>query len=539
MSSIDVMKFKDWISSNRGIDSNWTVVAQNKICTKENLEMEFFSISVLAETDSPQRLIADGGWLTRTDFGHTKIWEYASDKLQYEQNVKEKFEDISLEPFIIYRMWNNSKEDHKFEIIQDFILFYNLFFDEKESMYNAIADTGEIINVVKINHAKDNEEIRINTGFLRNYLAVKNKVLVVQHEHTTVSTEEWNKVGDRIVEAKTKKDNGNFELLIDNDSPIYCKPYSRLRGKDIVLPFSRRKHLLGWSTEYCEFTIGVDDQENEKKASCQENKDGGANPLTPVFFKRGVLEKYYHAPSKYSVTPENLFCGSFWYIPIDTNTSDLIQVWLVDLGRIPYDEQKHWELHNMPPEGGVTKSRIQRDIHAKFTKPEDIVSQFKISLSEFQEKFEKKIGFKPFMLLHPDDRFIENTFRIPLNNEVTEFEQQIMYLAKMLPDSIDITSIKKKMNSDGANFDEIKQIENKQILALESLLKFYDLNTEIIHHLHSIQNTRSDGIAHRRGEKYEKTAKRYNLDKITRTEFIKKLIKEMTKSFNNLCLKLQ
>ena len=35
MSSIDVMKFKDWIDSNRGIDSNWTVVAQNKICTKE------------------------------------------------------------------------------------------------------------------------------------------------------------------------------------------------------------------------------------------------------------------------------------------------------------------------------------------------------------------------------------------------------------------------------------------------------------------------------------------------------------------------
>ena len=462
--------------------------------------------------------------------------EYASDKLQYEQNVKEKFEDISLEPFIIYRMWDNSKEDHKFEIIQDFILFYNLFFDEKERMYNAIADTGEIINVIKINHAKDNEEIRINTGFLRNYLAVKNKVLVVQHEHETVNTEKWNKIGDRIVKEKIKKNNGSFELLIDNDSPIDCEQYSRLRGKDIVLPSSRRKHLLGWSTEYCEFTIGVDDQENEKKVSCQENKDGGANPLTPVFFKREVLKKYYDAPSKYSVTPENLFCGGFWYIPIDTNTSDLIQVWLVDLGRIPYDEQQHWHLHNVSPEGGVTKYRIQRDIHAKFTKPEDIISQFKISLSEFQEKFEKKFRFIPFMPLHQDDKFIEKTFRIPLNNEVTEFEPQITYLERMLPDSINIKAIKKIL--DDANSDEIKKIEGKKILALESFLKFGNMNTEIIYHLHKIQNIRSAVIAHRKGGKYEQTAKKYDLDKTNRPEFIKKLMQDLTKSFYNLCLEL-
>ena len=538
MSSVDVMKFKDWISSNRRVDSNWTVVAQSKIQTKENLELEFFSISVLAETNSSQHLITDSGWLTMVDFGHTKIWEDASNKLQYEQNVKEKFEDILVEPFVIYRMWDSRTEDHKFEIVQDFILFYNLFFDEKESTYNAITDTGEIIDVVKISHARDDEEIKINTRFLRNYLAVKNKILVVQHEHTTNNTEKWDKIGDMIVKERIKKDNGNFELLLDRDPFMGDKQYSRLRGKDMVLPFNEQKHLLGWSTEYCKFIIYVNDQGNEKKVSCQENNNSGANTLTPVFFKREVLKKYYSAPSKYNVTSENLFCGNFWYIPIDTNAKDLIQVWLVDLGRIPYGEQQHWKLYNVPPEGGVTKYRIQKDIYSKFIPPESIVPQFKISLSQFQEKFEKKFGFIPFMQLHPDDQFIERTFRIPLDNEVHEFESQITYLAKMLQESIDIASIKQKMNSDGVNSDKIKKIGTKKILALESLLEFYNMNTEIIYNLHKIQHIRSRGIAHRKGGKYEKTVKKYELDKITRIEFIKKLTKDLTKSFDNLCLDL-
>ena len=309
-------------------------------------------------------------------------------------------------------------------------------------------------------------------------------------------------------------------------------------GRDILLPFKEQKHLLGWSTKYCEFIIGVDDQGNSIEKSCKKNI-GGVDPMSPIFFKREVLKKYHDAPSKYSVESDIIYCDGFWNITIDTNTRDLIQVWLVDLSDIPYHEQQHWKLHNVPPEGGITESRIQRDLYAKFAESDGIVPQLKRTLSEFQEEFANRFGFKPFMQLRQADKFIENTFRIPLNNEVPEFEQQIGYLAKMFPDSIDITSIKRKMSANGVDSTEMQKIGDKKIVALESFLKSYNMSTEIIDSLHKIQEIRSKGTAHRKSREYEKVERKYGLDKITNIEFFKDLMKDMAKSFGNLSLELQ
>ena len=539
MSNMNVMKFQDWLR-NRDTDTNWTVVAQKKTYQKESLEMKFFTTSILAEACSSQHLVADSKWLTDLDFGNTEIWnDYDDGKPQYSQNMNAEFETISLEPFVIRRTWYDREDHHKFEIIQDFILFYNLSFNEKDGTYNAISDTGERFVVVKTSYVKNDEEIKISTKFLRNYLAFKNKILVRQHHHKTYNTEKLDKIEDKIVRGRIKNAKCNFELVVLNCPLPDFESCSYLIGRDILLPFEEQKHLLGGSTEYCEFIIGVDEQGNSKKMSCKENNDGGVNHMAPIFFKREVLKRYHDAPSQYSVKPDIIFCGNFWDIPIDTNTEDLIQVWLVDLGRIPYHEQQHWKLYNVPPEGGITKSRMQRDFYAKFAESDGIIPQLKRASSEFQEKFANRFGFKLFMQLSPDDKFIENAFRIPLNNEVPEFEQQIGYIAKMFPDSIDITNIKKEMNANGVDSAEMQKIGDKKIAALESFLKLYNMSTEIIDSLHKIQEIRSKGAVHRKSRKYEKVKEKHGLDKITNIEFFKNLIKDMTKSFGNLSLELQ
>lgn len=182
---------------------------------------------------------------------------------------------------------------------------------------------------------------------------------------------------------------------------------------------------------------------------------------------------------------------------------------------------------------------MQRDIYAKFAESDGMAPQLKRTLSEFQEKFANRFGFKPFMQLRQADKFIENTFRIPLTNETPEFEQQIIYLAKMFPDSIDITSIKKKMSVNGVVSTEMQKIGDKKIVALESFLKSYNMSTEIIDSLHKIQEIRSKGTAHRESREYEKVERKYGLDKITNIEFFKDLMKDMAKSFGNLSLELQ
>ncbi len=83
--------------------------------------------------------------------------------------------------------------------------------------------------------------------------------------------------------------------------------------------------------------------------------------MTPVHFDKKVLDKYYGQPSKYSVEDSYLRCASLWGLQMDNHHNNKVCVWLGDLGRdLPYQEQLHWRSHNIPPEGGVSKTYFKK-----------------------------------------------------------------------------------------------------------------------------------------------------------------------------------
>lgn len=538
MSEIDIMKFKHWLS-NPDADVNWTTVAQQQKYKNDSLEFDFFTTSALAETDSPTHLLEEHKWLVILEFGNPGIWEY-DNGVRYDENSSEELENIRLEPFVFYRSWHGKSIPAKFELIQDFILFYNLRFDAKENIFKAASETGEDINVVRIQDDQNNKKIEINTTFLRNYLTFKNRILVRQHCHSIRNIKTLEELGIDSSRYYLKNDNCHFAFVIDeHDSLSAFKAYGNTLGKDLVLPFDKRKHLLGWSKEYCKFIIGVDEQGEKIEFTCEEEKLGnfsgkGGQFLSPVFFKREVLKKYHDAPSKYTVKPTIMTCGGIWSIPIDTNYVDLVQVYLGDLGHIPYEEQQHWRLFNVVPEGGITRSRFTRDVEAGFADPEDVVFRFTKALSILQERFESKFGFKPFKPLDSNDYFIESNIRIPLSNEITEFETQIGYLAKLLPDSINVKEIRKKLEADNFDSQKLDEIKDKKIRMLESFLNHEFLDHKIILELDTIQNIRSSGVSHRKGSGYEKTISKYGLDKISYIEFFKNLMEKLVQSIDDI-----
>ena len=229
------------------------------------------------------------------------------------------------------------------------------------------------------------------------------------------------------------------------------------------------------------------------------------------------MKKYYDTPSKYDVDSTSLSCGNYWYIEIDVNDKNLVQVYLGDLSCLPYNEQLHWRHYNTLPDGGITQSRRNRDFYGQFVDSADIMFQFRKSLTKFQQKFESKFKFKLFLPLKPNDTFVDQSIRIPLNNEVNEFEQQILYLAKLLPDSINTNSIIKSED----NIDPSLIKLGKKNLILECFLTSNSLNTNIVSNLHKIQNIRSTGVAHRKGDKYENMLEKYGFEENTYAEFSK------------------
>lgn len=510
------------------MDESWITVAQYDLSERDGHKVDLFMTSVLAQTNSPKDLLTDSRWLAGNDFGGVEVGadgDYV--EVQTEDHVG-KNGDVRIEPFTFLRLWYDMWPD-VFEVIQNFILFYNLHFDASGSKYVAVNAAGETTDVIKIKNEESHQKIEIRTKYLRNYLACRERVLVRQHDNRIYFDKTLADLGiESFVERRLHDSNHAFDLTVFDRDWMDGKPaISRLLGKDLVRPFDKCQDLLGWPKGDSEFIIGVDEHGENVMATHNEG-DGPSVFLTPVYFKREVLKKYYDS-TKYKVEPTHLSCGALWGIPIDTNKTDLVQVYLGDLARLPANEQLYWQSHNVSPEGGITKERYDRDFNALFVDPADVVYHLRESVRNFQERFEKRFGFKLFLPLHQEDAHKEDNVRVPLSNDPDEFERQFNYLAVWLSDSIDEGGLREYV---GTGCEKVEK--GHSISVLEVFLERESLPTDVIPLLRQIQNLRSGTDAHRKGHNHERNVKRYGLNKDDRKEIVRKLLADLTKTLNDL-----
>lgn len=155
-----------------------------------------------------------------------------------------------------------------------------------------------------------------------------------------------------------------------------------------------------------------------------------------------MLAKYYQEPSRYQVNDSSLSCLDIWSLPIDTTKEKLIQVWLGDLGRIPYNEQLHWRQFNVVPRGTITSHRYLRDFIAEFSDPaNDPIYYLRIAFETLQKVALERLGNPFFQDLDEKDRHVYETLHLPLTDEWKEFDEQIQALAKVTVDSINVSSL--------------------------------------------------------------------------------------------------
>ena len=169
----------------------------------------------------------------------------------------------------------------------------------------------------------------------------------------------------------------------------------------------------------------------------------GARYLTPVSFRKQVLDKYYQQPSKYKVSDNALWCGTLWMLQIDNQNDDKVCAWLGDLGRdLPYKEQLHWRTYNFASETGVSEIYFRRQIDAQFTdsdRPEHIFQQ---RFDELKKTCQKQLGWPLLLPLEPDDTYHLQNIRVPANDEQRDFDELVLGLTKILVDSLNEKQLK-------------------------------------------------------------------------------------------------
>ena len=240
--------------------------------------------------------------------------------------------------------------------------------------------------------------------------------------------------------------------------------------------------------------------------------------LSPVFFKRDVLSKYFQAVDKYSVQ-DGCLSGRSWGIRIDNDRSDdYVVVALVDLGRMPHKEQLHWRSFNvLPPRNGsysmTTFCRWFGGIPTNCSVAPDLV--FKQLYIQVNDKWRTKYGWSLFKELAADDQYhFETLHLMGQENDQKEFDGLIQSITKLLIDSLNEKQLVKAIDS--TKPDVLRFLSERNIKELKpsfiqgGITKFECfliseglLDSNVVKLLRKVQDLRSSTVAHRKSTKLD------------------------------------
>ena len=427
--------------------------------------------------------------------------------------------DNGIEPLVIVREFHGMRDNYN-EISEEFRLFHNLYHDIKTDEYIKVDDVGneETVVVVRPNC------IQIRLKEIRQFLAIKEMYLSIQfdcRERSEQSLDELELKGGR----SEQRDGLMFwGLLHDDIGDVGShQTLSRLMGKRLIEPLPKSKSGF-WEfakereEKHVEFIIDIDENGEEVAHTC--NPDAlanyfGTNPdapdyLTPVHFRKQVLDKYYQEPSKYSVEDSLLRCGRLWIMDIDNHHAEKVCAWLGDLERdLPYNEQLHWRSFNIPPEGGMSEIYLRRQLMVQAMESDQPDLLFKERYDDLQKLCIEHLGWHLLQPLVSDDQHHLQSLRIPAANEQRDFDELILSLAKILIDSLHV----KRLNS--LLSDEQKEgVGEGSIPRFEAVLASRNVEAATGHiaFLRNLQSLRSSSSAHRKGRRYKKIAKQFEIE---------------------------
>lgn len=518
--------FKDitnWLKQDIRHDS-WITVYKNL-----KLETDWFNISpVLFPKSLKKDFLSNGSWsINETNF-QPKYVHYSDKPPKYFRWGI----DVKYEPFV-YQCFYNNLYPTTLKVIEEFILYFNLYHDVKTNTYISVNESSEESTIIKVT----DDEIKVKTIQLREFLSAKKMFLGLQFDYFRFSNFDLQKHGLSENDYFADKDKDYCYNITFQKSDYFNdklkKVNSRLLAKKVIENLSDFNPKL-WTEQFVnrefeKFIIDVDVNSGENiEHTCNPDSLAnffGKNPdashyFTPVFFRREVLLKYYQDTRKFTVHDGHIeFTGS-WRLDIDNNKRDSIIVYLGDLGRnIPYAEQKYWSSFNIPPNGTISDVKFNRDFLTISSLPQINDLVFKSKFDKLKLDWLNKFGFSLFKELSDDDSHCLKSIRIPLYDNNAEFDNLILNLTKILIDYLNEKEIVKRIKLDKTDIPGISKLE----ILLENTSPY---PKNVIPFLRNLQSLRSKGAAHQKGKGYKKIIKEMNLDSKSFIESYNLILKE-------------
>ncbi|MCC7390515.1 MAG: hypothetical protein IT431_17315 [Phycisphaerales bacterium] len=470
----------------------------------------------LIPTASIERTLASPSW----DLHHG---EGLPGAVQYHRDGKQRVEylrfggDSGVEPLVIDREFHKIRPDYV-ELSEEFRHFHDLYHDRQLDQYIKIDDDGneQLVAVV------EPHRVQVRLKEIRQFLAIKEMHLSIQFDAREYSELTLEELGLREGGGDHREGLCCWSLHYDDfRGTDRYSAFSRLLGVRLIEPLPKAKSgFWGFAEErekqYADFIIGVD--EHGEEVLHTSNPDvladyfggnrGAPHYLTPVHFRKEVLDRYYQQPGKYSVGDAILRCGSLWSMYLDNHHDDKVCAWLGDLGRdLPYEHQLHWRAHNIPPHGGMSETFVRRQILAQSTDSDRPEHRFRVRYNELARACSERLGWRLLLPLDPGDEHHFQCVRVPATDEQRDFDELILGLTKVLIDSLNEKQLNEMIP------EERRKDLKGSISRLEAALAACGAPDaeEHIAFLRRLQNLRSSSAAHRKGSNYRRIASEFGV----------------------------
>ncbi|WP_067806611.1 hypothetical protein [Actinomadura formosensis] len=516
----------EYVASKLGSEPWITVYEYTKT---EQEQVSYYS--GLVRPGMVEQCLGDASWDLHIGHGMPGFVFYGDGRSEYLRFG----DDNGVEPFIIDRDFHGLKPSYV-EVSEEFRHFHNLYEDRRKGIFTALDDSGDDVEVIRMTPSK----VQVRAKFLKEYLAARDMVMLLFFDFDRWSSKTLEELGMEKQSEDVQKKSHRYIRWVDvvpGMTDPARKTYARFMGKKMVKGsenyrpsmFSDRE-----SRQYEEFIIGVDEEGDNVHFTCDEEKLAnyfGKNPdaphyLTPVFFDKAVMAKYYNDPAKYRVEDSNLHCGGYWGLRLDNNHRDYVVVYLGDLGKLAHKEQLYWKSFNVVPDGNVSDVAFRRSILGQWTDADEPALAFKASYRRFRDRWHKQFGWDLFKPLRPEDEHYWTTLHVPASENQKEFDDQVMALSKVLVERLNERAITKHITVEP---------NDKGITKFQKYLDVVEFpdRQALITLLRNLNDLRS-GPAHVKGKTYERASRHFDLDEKGQSRAFSDLFVAATALINSL-----
>jgi hypothetical protein len=405
------------------------------------------------------------------------------------------YSDKGIEPFLFRKYFSfNDGYDSYVDISEEFILYFKLYERVKtkeDRKFYFIDELGELDEVIIVEPKK----IQVKLKYLKEYITIRKMHFSICFDFMRLDKNNLTEMNIELMDKDFQSDYYFYNHLI-RPLDFQDKNQSWIHGKLIINPDKIRTkpyHFDIDDSQYATFITGYDNNGNEVLEDCRkENK----KLFTLTYFKKEVLDKYYNDPIKYEVDGFHVK-SKFFILKIDNNVADYVPVFLVELGTLPYKEQLHWKQYNIPPQKGISRTYYRTMIEGSWAEhPETPDLYFKYKYRSFNEKWEKKFGWKFYKPLAKEDEHLFTALHVPTKNNVKAFCEQMLTIVKVTIDRLNEAEFSKYITPD-KNDRGITKLE-KFLLTQDAdipdmitfLRKLWDLRSGLLSH--SFSNTNKE-----------------------------------------------